>query len=136
MARLAYEVDVVNIHFSNRDAVDYGWNRNGSKKDKNGRNDKEPPTHFPTELIVEIPRDFNERFKKRSDADYKDAIESYVYNYLTKRYRKECANCQIWIGEDLEVALRRIDEARRKRDLIGAVDITDRPDDDDDYSEE
>ena len=136
MARLAYEVNVVNIHFG-RDITD--WNRFGSKRGdgKNGKDDRKVPTNLPSEMIVELPKDFNERFRNRSNTDYMDAIESYVYNYLTKRYRKECVHCQIWIGDDLEVALKRIEESRQRRQLIGAVDITDRPDDDDDeYDEE
>ena len=134
MARLAYEVNVVHIHFG-RDISN--WSRNSKRNNgKNGQDDKKAPTNLPSEIIVELPKDFNERFRNRSNTDYMDAIESYVYNYLTKRYRKECVHCQIWIGDDLEVALKRIEEAKRRRADIGAVDITDRPDDDDEYDEE
>ena len=113
MARLAYEVNVVNIHFGERDVV--GWN--SSRKGRKNKNEKEQVVPLPQELTIELPRDFNEHFKMRTDADYFDAIESFVYNNLTKRYHKECTYCQIWIGDDLDVVLKRIEEAKRLREL-------------------
>lgn len=132
MARLAYDINVVNIHFGNNDV--FNQNNNHDKRGRNnnkGNNARsEGVAELPTELTLEIPRDFNERFKTRSDKDYLDAIESFVYNHLAKRFQRECTYCQIWIGDDLDVVLKRIEEARAKRDAEAAA-ITDKMDDED-----
>jgi len=118
MARLAYDISVVNIHFGNNDV----FNKNNNHDKRGGRNNRGGKAHsegvaeLPTELTLEIPRDFNERFKTRSDSDYIDAIESFVYNHLAKRFQRECTYCQIWIGDDLDVVLKRIEEARLARE--------------------
>lgn len=136
MARLAYDISVVNIHFAkNGSSNGASFNQNNSR-DKHGRNNRsggnktrsEDVAELPTELTLELPRDFNERFKTRSDKDYIDAIESFVYNHLTKRFQRECAHCQIWIGDDLDVVLKRIEDARAKREaesLLQASSLSD-----------
>lgn len=117
MARLAYDISVVNICFGRNDVFNQNNNRDRrGRNNRGGRNRSEGVAELPTELTLEIPRDFNERFKTRSDRDYMDAIESFVYNHLAKRFQRECTYCQIWIGDDLDVVLKRIESARAKRE--------------------
>lgn len=137
MARLAYDINVVNIHFGNNDVFNQNNNRDKHGRNNKGKTRSESVAELPTELTLEIPRDFNERFKTRSDKDYFDAIESFVYNHLAKRFQRECTYCQIWIGDDLDEVLKRIEEARAKRDAEAAA-VTDRMDneiDEDDLPE-
>lgn len=70
-----YQVSVVNIK--------YGKDLFKHTKDK------------PTMVVLDIPESLLKC--KNQDEKFKDGIESFVYNTITKKYGAEVSKCQIWM---------------------------------------
>ena len=49
---------------------------------------------LPKQFTLDLPESVFNQAKKNV---FKDVIESFVYNFLTRKYNHEVNNCQIWL---------------------------------------
>lgn len=51
---------------------------------------------LPSQFTLDLPENvLNQATKKKND--FNDIVESFVYNFLTRKFGHEVNNCQIWL---------------------------------------
>ena len=51
---------------------------------------------LPTQFAIDLPENVVNQANKKDNV-YKDVIESFVYNLLTRKYDHEVWSCSIWL---------------------------------------
>lgn len=74
------EVIVTNIHYFPHDI---------SGKPTAKRND------LPESFVLDLPERILE-FKDKDEEKYKDLMETFCYNTISKKFQAQIANCQVW----------------------------------------
>ena len=75
------------------------WNKDTIK----GFNKKAPVDQLPDQCTVDLPKQLASQVKQ---SNFKDNVETFIYNMLTRRYGHEVYSCQIWLPleEETKVA--------------------------------
>lgn len=75
------------------------WNKNTIK----GFSKKSPVDQLPDQCSVDLPKQLANQEKQ---PNFKDNVETFIYNMLTRRYGHEVYSCQIWLPleEETKVA--------------------------------
>lgn len=75
------------------------WNKDTIK----GFNKKVPVDQLPDQCTVDLPKQLASQVKQ---LNFKDNVETFIYNMLTRRYGHEVYSCQIWLPleEETKVA--------------------------------
>jgi len=71
------------------------WNENSTRAYASKKDNIELPTQFTLDLPENV---LNQANKK--DNDFNDVIESFVYNFLTRKFNHEVYSCSIWLPLD------------------------------------
>ena len=74
---------ITNLKWNKIQTYSFGFNKDIKHSD------------LPETTMIEIPNNF--AAINAPEEQFKDAIESFVYNLLSKKYGYEVNNCQIWL---------------------------------------
>lgn len=61
------------------------------KHDKSGE--------LPSQFTLDLPENVLNQANKKKE-DFNDVVESFIYNFLTRKFGHEVNNCQIWLPLD------------------------------------
>ena len=68
------------------------WNKNAINAYRSKKNDSELPDQFDLELPENV---LNQASKPKNN--FNDIVETYVYNFLTRKFGHEVYSCSIWL---------------------------------------
>jgi len=71
------------------------WNKNSVRAYSSKKDNDELPSQF----TLDLPENVLNQANKQSN-DFNDIIETFVYNFLTKKFNHEVYSCSIWLPLD------------------------------------
>ena len=71
------------------------WNKNTIK----GFNKKSPVDQLPDQCSIDLPKQLA---SQENTPNFKDNVETFIYNLLTRRHGHEVYSCQIWLPPKIE----------------------------------
>ena len=66
------------------------WNKNAIHSHSKQEDD------LPTQFAIDLPENVVNQANKKGN-NYKDVIESFAYNFLTRKFDHEVWSCSIWL---------------------------------------
>lgn len=82
--------DIESTENSNRILItNITWNKNAI----HSHSSKE---ELPTQFAIDLPENVINQANKKGN-DYNDIIESFTYNFLTRKFDHEVYSCSIWL---------------------------------------
>lgn len=61
------------------------------------RSKKDIIEELPTQYVIDVPQNVLNQANKKTN-NFNDVIESFVYNFLTRKFNHEVYHCQIWLS--------------------------------------
>lgn len=72
------------------------WNPSESSQSYQGQHKKHEQEDLPAQFTLNVPENVLNQANKKKNV-FEDVIESYVYNFLTHKFKHEVYFCQIWL---------------------------------------
>ena len=76
------------------------WNKDTIKHFKTKHDEDELPTQF----ALDIPATVIKQANKKGNV-FNDIIETFVYNFLARKFNHEAYSCQVWLPLEYQVQL-------------------------------
>lgn len=60
---------------------------------------KDKTVELPAQFTLDLPENVLNQANKKKE-EFNDVVETFIYNFLTRKYGHEVNNCQIWLPLD------------------------------------